>query len=119
MSSHRNGRCAAKASSAGGFILVDLIVSAIILLTLCGMAQPLAAFAIRREKERILRHNLRPIREAIDRYQEGSLAGKFLKAPSYGYPPNLQALMDPIELSNGSKLRILREIPPDPNDRRS
>lgn len=112
--SHRNGQGGAKASAAGGFTLMELIVSATILLTLCGMAQPLATFAVRREKERVLRNNLRMIREAIDRYQEGSLAGKFHKAPSYGYPPDLQALVEPIELSNGSKLRILRQIPMDP-----
>src|ERR1700719_2388958 len=69
MSSHRNGQCAARA---GGFTLAELIVSTTILFILRGMAQSLAAFAVRCEKERVLRNNLRTIREAIDRYQEGS-----------------------------------------------
>jgi general secretion pathway protein G len=103
-----------KKSSAAGFTLIELIIAVTILSVLCGMAQPLATFAARREKERILRDNLRKIREAIDSYNEASMAGKFLRAPSYGYPPNLQALVDPIELRSGMKLQLLREIPLDP-----
>ena len=103
-----------KASLVRGFTLVELIVSLTLLSVLCGMAVPLATLAARREKERLLRSNLQTIRDAIDRYAEGSLAGKFHKAPSYGYPPNLDALVDPIELQNGYKLQFLKEIPVDP-----
>jgi general secretion pathway protein G len=103
-----------KTSSAGGFTLIELIVTVTILCVLCGMAVPYARFAARREKERILRDDLRKIREAIDTYAEASQAGKFLKAPSSGYPPNLQALVDPIEVRSGFKLRLLKEIPIDP-----
>ena len=97
-----------------GFTLIELIVAATIVSVLCAMAMPLARLEAQREKERMLRINLQALRDAIDRYAEGSLAGKFNNAPSYGYPPNLQALVDPIELRNGAKLRILREIPIDP-----
>ncbi len=75
---------------------------------------PLARFEVKREKEKMLRNNLRELRDAIDRYADGSLSGKFFTAPSYGYPPNLQALVNPIEVKNGLKLRLLREIPVDP-----
>ena len=99
---------------ARGFTLIELIVATSILCVLCGMAVPYARYAARREKERVLRNNLRKIREAIDSYEEASMAGKFFKAPSFGYPPNLQALVDPIELRSGFKLRLLKEIPVDP-----
>jgi general secretion pathway protein G len=102
------------ACSAAGLTLIELIVAVALLSILCGMAVPLARNVSRREKERTLRANLRAIREAIDTYEQGSTSGMFFKAPSAGYPPNLQALVDPIELRNGHKLRLLREIPIDP-----
>jgi general secretion pathway protein G len=97
-----------------GFTLIELVVSATIVMTLCSMAIPIARYEARREKEQMLRNDLQQLRDAIDRYAEGSLAGKFNNAPSYGYPPDLQALVNPIELRNGAKLRILKEIPIDP-----
>ncbi len=103
-----------KTSLSGGFTLIELIVAVAILSILCGLAVPLAAHAVKREKERALRNSLREIREAIDRYEEGSMQGKFFKAPSYGYPPNLEALVTGVEVRSGYKLRLLREIPVDP-----
>jgi general secretion pathway protein G len=100
--------------SARGFTLIELIVAATIVSVLCTMAIPLARLEAQREKERVLKANLQELRDAIDRYAEGSLAGKFNNAPSYGYPPSLQALVDPIEMRNGAKLKLLREIPADP-----
>jgi general secretion pathway protein G len=97
-----------------GFTVMELIVASAILSILCGLAVPYAKLAARRERERVLRQNLRIIREAIDHYAEGSEQGKFFKAPSAGYPPNLEALLGPIELPNGRKLRLLKEIPMDP-----
>jgi len=97
-----------------GFTLIELIVTVALLMVLCGMAIPLAKHTAQREKERALRVNLQTLRDAIDRYAEGSQSGKFFKAPSYGYPPNLDALVNPIELQGGKKLRLLREIPVDP-----
>lgn len=103
-----------KASLSRGFTLIELIVAVSILSILCGLAVPLAAHAVKRERERILRNNLKELREAIDRYEEGSMQGKFFKAPSYGYPPNLEALVTGVEVRSGYKLRLLREIPVDP-----
>jgi general secretion pathway protein G len=98
----------------GGFTLIELIVSVAILSILCGMAMPVARYEVKREREHELRNVLRELRDAIDRYADGSLSGKFNNAPSYGYPPNLDALVTPIELRNGTKLKIMREIPIDP-----
>lgn len=104
----------AKTSPAGGLTLIELVVTVALLSLLCGLAMPLAIHAARREKERELRTDLQTLRQAIDTYAQGSQQGRFLKAPSSGYPPNLQALVDPIELFNGHKFRILKEIPIDP-----
>lgn len=97
-----------------GFTLIELIVTVTLLFILCGMALPMARYAAQREKERVLKHELTQLREAIDRYYQSSMAGQFFQAPSFGYPPNLQALVDPIKLRNGHTLRLLREIPVDP-----
>jgi general secretion pathway protein G len=103
-----------KASLSRGFTLIELIIGVTLLSILCGMAVPAATLAAKRNKERLLRNNLREIRGAIDRYEEGSMQGKFFKAPSYGYPPNLEALVNGVEVRGGYKLRLLREIPVDP-----
>ena len=99
---------------AGGFTLIELIIAVMLLAILCGLAIPTARYQIRREKERTLREDLRAMRDAIDKYEQWSLAGQFFKAPSFGLPPNLESLTQPIELRNGKKLRLLKEIPLDP-----
>src|SRR5690242_15264775 len=104
----------APGSRARGFTLIELIVTVTLVSILCGMAMPLARHTAQRRKEELLKANLQILRDAIDRYAEGSQSGKFQKARSYGYPPDLQALVEPIELQGGKKLRLLREIPLDP-----
>jgi general secretion pathway protein G len=101
-----------KRKSARGFTLLELIVTVTILSILSGMAVPVARLSIRREKERMLRENLRTIRDALDRYYDGSTT-VFHTAPSVGYPPDLKALVEGVEV-RGYKLRLLREIPVDP-----
>jgi general secretion pathway protein G len=103
-----------RARRARGFTLIELIVTVTLLSILCGMAMPLAKHTAQRQKEALLKANLQILRDAIDRYAEGSLSGKFQKARSYGYPPDLQALVELIDLQDGKKLRLLREIPVDP-----
>ncbi len=100
--------------STSGFTLIELIVTVTLLTVLCGMAMPVARYAAQREKERVLRYDLFMLRDAIDRYYQDSMNGQFFQAPSFGYPPNLQALVEPITLRNGNSVRMLREIPVDP-----
>ena len=117
MFARRNGTTSNKRGlrrAADGFTLIELTIAAMLLSVLCGLAIPMARYQIRREKERTLKDNLQKMRRAIDDYAQGSLSGRFYKAPSYGYPPNLQALLGEVELQNGKKLRFLKEIPVDP-----
>lgn len=99
---------------AGGFTLIELIVATTILMILTSMALPLARVVIKREKERDLRRAIWEMRDAIDRYKDASERGAFqIKVGSEGYPPDLQTLVDGVDVG-GKKLKFLRRIPVDP-----
>jgi general secretion pathway protein G len=100
-------------SGSSGFTLIELIVSATILVILTGMILPTARVAVRREKERELKANLREIRDAIDRYKDAADRGAFNKADTNGYPNDLETLVKGVDF-NGKKIRFLRAIPTDP-----
>lgn len=97
-----------------GFTLVELVVATTLLLILTSMALPLARVVIKREKERDLRRALWQMRDAIDRYKDAADRGAFtIKVGSEGYPPDLQTLVDGVDVG-GKKLKFLRRIPIDP-----
>jgi general secretion pathway protein G len=100
--------------SAAGLTLVELIVAVTILLILTGAAIPMARVKIKRERERQLRLALWEMRDAIDRYKDAADRGAFqVKVGSEGYPPDLQTLVDGVDVG-GKKVRFLRRIPTDP-----
>ena len=97
-----------------GFTLMELIVATAIMVILTGMAVPIARVTIKRDKERILRHDLWEMRDAIDRYKDAADRGAFqIKVGSEGYPTDLETLVQGVD-SNGKKLRFLRKIEVDP-----
>jgi general secretion pathway protein G len=97
-----------------GFTLVELVVATTLLLILTSMALPLARVVIKREKERDLRRALWSMRDAIDRYKDAADRGAFqIKIGSEGYPPDLQTLVDGVDVG-GKKMKFLRRIPLDP-----
>jgi general secretion pathway protein G len=101
-------------SAARGFTLVELIVATAILVILTGLAVPMARVAIKREREKELRAALWEMRDAIDRYKDAADRGGFqIKVDTQGYPPDLQSLVDGVDV-NGKKLKFLRRIPMDP-----
>lgn len=100
-----------------GFVLIELIAAMAILLVLATMALPLARNEIIRHREIELHEDLRMMRGAIDRYKMDSDAGKIpIKVDSYGYPPDLQTLVDgvPVKGTAQGKYKYLRKIPIDP-----
>src|ERR1700741_4992410 len=110
----RTDRTTAQRRKASGFTLMELIVATAIMVILTGMAVPLARISIKREKERLLRHDLWEMRDAIDRYKDAADRGAFqIKLGSEGYPPDLDTLVQGVD-SNGKKLRFLRKIQVDP-----
>ena len=107
-------RVASQRRTISGFTLMELIVATTIMVILTGMAVPLARISIKREKERLLRHDLWEMRDAIDRYKDAADRGAFqIKLGSEGYPPDLDTLVQGVD-SNGKKLKFLRKIPVDP-----
>ena len=116
--SGRNRPRRAVQRAARGFTLMELIVATAIMVILTGMAVPLARVTIKREKERILRHDLWEMRDAIDRYKDAADRGAFqIKLGSEGYPPDLDTLVEGVSAANdatGRKLKFLRRVPIDP-----
>jgi len=97
--------------------MIELIAAFTILALLSGMAVPLAAYKVRRDKERELRTALKDIRHAIDQYKDAATANKFqVKVGTEGYPETLEVLVEGVQTNDaaGTKLKFLRRIPKDP-----
>ncbi len=102
---------------AGGFTLVELLAAMTILLILTTMALPLARVQVQREREVELRRALRDLRQAIDRYKDFADRAMIpVKADTFGYPPDLETLVEGVTLKGAStaKYKFLRRIPVDP-----
>lgn len=100
-----------------GFTFVELMASITILMLLATVALPLARVQIQRTKEVELKRDLREIREAIDHYKDFSDRNMIpAKADTFGYPPDLQTLVDGVELKGSitAKYKFLRKLPVDP-----
>jgi general secretion pathway protein G len=97
-----------------GLTLVELIVTVAILGILASAAIPVARFEIKRANERELRSDLWMMRKAIDNYKDAADRGGIqTKVDSQNYPPDLQTLVDGVEVQS-KKVRFLRRIPIDP-----
>lgn len=97
-----------------GLTLVELIVTVAILAILAAAAVPVARFQVKREKEKELRYDLWQMRDAIDHYKDAADRGLFqTKIDSLNYPPDLQTLVDGVEVQT-HKVKFLRRIPVDP-----
>ncbi len=102
----------------GGFTLIELVVTLLIVGLLAGAAVPLVELTVKRSKERELRAALREIRTAIDAYKRAGDEGRILKlAQQSGYPPKLAALVEGVpDLRSPERRAIyfLRRLPRDP-----
>jgi general secretion pathway protein G len=99
------------------FTFVELMASITIILLLTTIALPLARVQVQRSKEVELRRDLREMREAIDRYKDFADRAMIpVKADTFGYPPDLQTLVDGVTLKGTAtaKYKFLRKIPVDP-----
>ena len=109
-----SSRAGLPTSRESGLTLVELIITIAIISILACVALPMAKFQVKRTKERELRRDLWEMRDAIDRYKEAADRGGIqIKADSFGYPPDLQTLVDGVNVQD-KKVRFLREIPKDP-----
>ena len=88
-----------------GLTLLELIVCTVIIGILSATAVPVAKNVVRRQKENLLRENLKEMRKAIDRYYEKKSAEQPGLADAQYYPASLEELVE---------RRYLRRIPVDP-----
>ena len=97
-----------------GVTLVELIIVLAILSVLATAAIPAVKFEVKRTKERQLRADLWEMRRSIDAYKDvADLGGIQTKADSNNYPPDLQTLVNGVQVKD-KKMRFLRAIPVDP-----
>jgi general secretion pathway protein G len=107
-------RAVLSTSSESGLTLVELIICVAIVAVLASAAIPIARFQVKREKERELRRDLWEMRAAIDAYKDAAdKGGMQTKADSYNYPPDLETLVNGVEIQE-KKVKFLRRIPIDP-----
>jgi general secretion pathway protein G len=102
----------------GGFTLLELVVTATVLMILASVVVPLARNGLKRQQELELRRDLREMRLAIDEYKKQAEQQK-IKAPppdANFYPESLELLVEgaPATGSTNRKIRFLRRIPVDP-----
>ena len=97
-----------------GVTLVELIIVITVLAILASAAIPLVRFEAKRSKERELRADLWAMRRAIDAYKDAAdLGGIQIKADSNGYPPDLDTLVNGVDIQS-KHVRFLRAVPDDP-----
>jgi general secretion pathway protein G len=93
---------------------MELIIVVTIISVLATAAIPAVKFEVKRNKERQLRADLWEMRRGIDMYKDvADLGGIQTKADSNNYPPDLQTLVDGVDVKD-KKMRFLRAIPVDP-----
>ena len=100
--------------STAGVTLVELIIVVAIVGILSAAAVPVARFEVKRAKEKELRRDLWMMRDGIDKYYDAAIKGGIqTKADSFNYPPDLQTLVDGVDVQT-KKVKFLRDIPKDP-----
>lgn len=100
-----------------GFTVVELAVVCSMIAILTAMAIPIVKYSMKRQNEMELRYDLRMLRDAIDRYKQYADTGLIqVQLGSEGYPPDLQALVDGVDLVGQikKKQKFLRRVPIDP-----
>ena len=104
-----------------GYSFVELLVVSALLVILASAVIPLSQVTVQRQREVELRRALRVIRVAIDGYKDavdlGVIGGSDVEAGSEGYPPDLETLVEGVEVLNdatGRRMKFLRRVPVDP-----
>lgn len=100
------------------FTLMELIITATVLMILASAVIPMATNGIKRQKELELRRDLREMRMAIDAYKLAVDQQRIKPPPpeNMGYPESLEVLVEGAQASGtlSGKIRFLRRLPVDP-----
>lgn len=94
-----------------GFSFIELILVLVLLGVIAGLTYPLLSASAARHKEAALQQALLDIRQAIDAYHADVQAARRVRETASGYPPNLEALLEP---RAAGAAPYLRALPPDP-----
>jgi general secretion pathway protein G len=99
-----------------GFTLAELVMVAALIALLATIVLPVAKFTVKRRKEAELHLALRQMRTAIDDFKRLSDQGMIpIKLGSEGYPPDLETLVEGVQLvGQDTKRKFLRRLPVDP-----
>jgi len=112
---HRGEKRSMRRSWQRGMTLLEMIIVISILLILMGAAVPIVRVSVKRQRETDLRRDLWEMRAAIDKYKEAADKNAFnIKLGTEGYPPDLDTLVNGVEVQGLKKVRFLRRIPVDP-----
>lgn len=107
-------------ASTHGFTLLEMIITMAVLAIVVSASIPYMRDSIKREREIVLRRNLRTIRKAIDAYHADCEYRKLVsqldrREGDMCYPPSLDTLVEGIHPVNTNRtIRYLRRIPVDP-----
>lgn len=102
---------------AGGFTLIELVVTVAIVAILAAVAVPMVELSRQRNREQDLKLAVHDIRTAIDQYKRVADEGRiYRRADASGYPPTLETLVEgvPDLRKPGRKFYFLRRLPRDP-----
>lgn len=102
-----------------GFTLIELLIVILIISILAVVAIPMVETSVKRNKEILLRRNLRIIITAIDTYRKFVIENNVEHdEDTYGFPETLEDLVDGVEYKDkqGEERiqKFLRKIPVDP-----
>lgn len=101
-----------------GFTLMELLVTATVLLVLASATVPIMKNSLQRQRELELRRTLREMRMAIDTFRADAAAQKIKAPPAEANfcPESLEQLVEgvPATGSASRKIKYLRRIPVDP-----
>jgi general secretion pathway protein G len=85
-----------------GMTLIELVIVCAIMAILAGAAMPMGRVIVKRQKEQELRIDLREMRNAIDAYKDAADRGLIrTEVDTFNYPPDLQTLVDGVDLNSG------------------
>ncbi len=105
-----------------GVSLVELVSVTAVILALASITLPVASTFVKRQKELELRHALREMREAIDRFEADTAKYPGIRrlhldaTNEEGFPEEIEWLVEGVDIGDaaGTKIKYLRRIPMDP-----
>lgn len=108
----RGSGAASMVRAGRGFTLLELVIVVALVGILATAALPLSHWSVKRNKEIELQRTLRQVRDAIDAYHQAAVNGLIeVEAGEPGYPPDLETLVEGVEVVVQETDENLRQLP--------